>query len=187
MVDPGYLSRLLTGLADELLIELRPRQPVERVDWEAMIRQITRTYSLLDDNETTTWIAPAAPEQFLRDLSSSRLRRWAVPGSFASSQLVSVAAPEIAVVYTDDPERLADTVRRRPTRTGGDVVTALPYDPIVFQRTTTDDGVAYASVAQVAIDCLTVVGRMPAEGEALLDWMGRNESRWRSANLDRTN
>ena len=43
-VDAGYLSRLLTGLADELLIERQPRQPIQRVDWEAMIRQITSTY-----------------------------------------------------------------------------------------------------------------------------------------------
>jgi hypothetical protein len=28
---------------------------------------------------------------------------------------------------------------------------------------------------------------MPAEGEALLDRMDHNESRWRSANLNRTN
>jgi hypothetical protein len=51
-IDAGYLSRLLAGLADEMLIERQPRQPIEGVGWEAMIRQITRTYSLLDDNET---------------------------------------------------------------------------------------------------------------------------------------
>jgi hypothetical protein len=185
-VDAGYLSRLLTGLADELLIERSPRQPIGRVDWEAMIRQITRTYSLLDDNETTSWIAPAGPEQFLRDLSSSKLRRWAVTGSFASSRLVSVAAPEVAVVYADDPERLADTVRLRPTRTGGNVVTALPYDPIVFERTWRQDGLTFASTCQVAIDCLTGFGRMPQEGEALLDWMRRKAPKWQAASLTTT-
>ena len=29
----------------------------------------------------------------------------------------------------------------------------------------------FAAVCQVAIDCLTGFGRMPQEGEALLDWM----------------
>ena len=182
-IDAGYLSRLLTALADELLIERSPRQPVQRVDWEAMVRQVTRTYSLLDSNETTTWIASGGPEQFLRDLSSSRLKRWAVTGSFASSRLVSVVAPAIAVVYTDDPERLADMLRLLPTRTGGNVITARPYDPIVYERTWQQDGLVFASIAQVAIDCLTGFSRMPAEGEALLAWMRQRAPRWQSPSL----
>lgn len=185
-IDAGYLSRLLAGLADELLIERQPRQPVERVDWEAMLRQIARTYSVLDSNETTSWIAPAGPEQFLRDLTSSKLRRWAVTGSFASSQLVSVAVPAVAVVYTDDPERLADAVRLRPTRTGGNVVTAFPYDPIVFERTWERDGLTFASLCQVAIDCLTGFGRMPQEGDALLDWMRQRAPKWQAPSLTAT-
>lgn len=182
-MDAGYVSRLLGGLADELVIERRPRQPVEAVNWETMIEQITRTYALLEDNETTSWIAPGGPEQFLRDLSTSKLKRWAVTGSFASSRLVSVVAPEIAVVYTDDPERLADTLRLRPTRTGGNVVTALPYDPIVYERTWKQDDLVLTSVAQVAIDCLTGFGRMPAEGDALLAWMRQRAPRWQSRTL----
>ena len=182
-MDAGYVSRLLTGLGQELLIERQPRRPIEGVDWEAMIRQVTRTYSLLAANETTSWIAPAGPEQFLRDLSKSRVKRWAVTGSFASSRLVTVAAPEIAVVYTDDPERLAEAVRLRPTRTGGNVVTALPYDPVVYERTWERDGLVFASLAQVAIDCLTGFGRMPAEGEALLGWMRQRTPRWQSPSL----
>jgi len=182
-MDAGYVSRLLTGLGEELLIDRPPRKPIETVDWEAMIRQITQTYNLLADNETTSWIAPAGPEQFLRDLSASKLKRWAVTGSFASSRLVTVTAPEIAVVYTDDPERLADTVRLRPTRTGGNVVTALPYDPIVYERTWEQDGLVFASLAQVAIDCLTGFGRMPAEGDALLAWMRQRTPRWQSTSL----
>ena len=37
----------------------------------------------------------------------------------------------------------------------------------------------FASLAQVAIDCLTGFGRMPSEGEALIKWMQSNESQWR--------
>lgn len=185
-IDAGYVSRLLGGLADELLIDRQPRQPVESVDWEAMLRQITQAYSLLESNETTSWIAPAGPEQFLRDLESSKLRRWAVTGSFASSQLVSIAAPTVAVVYADDPERLADMVRLRPTRTGGNVVTALPYDQIVFERTWERDGLTFASLCQVAIDCLTGFGRMPQEGDALLTWMRQRAPEWQAPSLTQT-
>lgn len=182
-IDAGYLSRLLAGLADELLIERAPRQPVQRVDWEALLRQITQTYALLDGNETTSWIAPGGPEQFLRDLSASKARRWTVTGTFAANRLTSVAAPEVAVVYADDPDRLADMLRLRPTRTGGNVVTALPYDPIVYERTWRQDGLVFASVTQVAIDCLTGFGRMPAEGDALLAWMRKRAPRWQSPSL----
>ena len=184
-IDAGYVSRLLAGLADELVIERRPRQPVEAVNWEAAIRQITQTYSLLESNQTASWIAPAGPEQLLRDLSSSKLERWAVTGSFASSRLISIAAPEVAVVYSDDPDQLAETLRLRPTRTGGNVVTARPYDPIVFERTWTQDGLVMASIAQVAIDCLTGFARMPAEGDALLAWMRGRAPRWQSPGLSR--
>ncbi len=49
-------------------------------------------------------------------------------------------------------------------------------------------GVQAAQIGEnLAIDCLAGVRRMPAEGEALLDRMDHNESRWRSANLNRTN
>ena len=182
-VDAGYLSRLLTGLADELLIERQPRRPIERVDWEAMIRQIASTYRLSDDNETSTWVATAGPEQLLRDLSSSKLRRWAVTGSFAANRIVSVAPPTIAVVYTDDPERLAGTLRLLPSRTGGNVVTALPYDDIVFDRTWERDGLTFASLCQIAVDCLTGFGRMPQEGDALLDWMRKRAPKWQAPSL----
>ena len=182
-VDAGYLSRLLAGLADELLIERQPRQPIERVDWEAMIGQITRSYRLSDDNETSNWVAAAGPEQFLRDLSSSKLRRWAVTGSFAANRIVSVAPPTIAVVYSDDPERLAGTLRLLPTRTGGNVVTALPYDDIVFDRTWERDQLTFASLCQVAVDCLTGFGRMPQEGEALLAWMRQRAPKWQASSL----
>jgi len=42
---------------------------------------------------------------------------------------------------------------------------------VVFERTWTQGDVAYPALAQVAADCLTGADRMPAEGEALLEWM----------------
>jgi len=181
--DPGYVSRLLAALAGELLISRVPRGPVEHVEWEAMLRQIASSYSLLDANETTNWVASSGAEQFIADLASSKAKAWAVTGSFAAAQLVSVAAPEIVVVYTDDPERIATLTRIRQVRNGGDVVIARPYDQIVFHRTWTRDDIVYASPAQIALDCLTGPGRMPAEGEALIEWMQRNAPRWQAPSL----
>lgn len=110
-IDTGYASRLLGALSDDMLIDRPPRGPVQRVEWEPLVRQIATSYTLLTSNETTSWVAPGGPDQFLRDLSGSRLKRWAATGSFAANQLVSVTAPEIVVVFTDDPERLAEVTR----------------------------------------------------------------------------
>jgi len=181
--DAGYVSRLLSALSDELVISRAPRGPVGGVEWEPLLAQLTAGYSLLDSNETTNWIASAGPEQFLEDLVASNAKRWAITGSFAASPLVSVAAPEIAVIYADDPERIATATRLRQVRNGGNVVIALPYDRIVFERTWTKDNAIYVSPAQAAIDCLTGPGRMPAEGEALLDWMRRKAPRWQATSL----
>jgi hypothetical protein len=181
--DAGYLSRLLNVLADELLITRAARGPVEHVEWEAMLRQIATTYSLLDANATTSWMAPGGADQFLRDLATAKVGRYAVTGSFAASRLVSVSAPEIAVVFTDDPDRLAAETRLRPVRNGGNLVTAIPYDQIVFQRTWTSDNIVYASPAQIAIDCLKGFGRMPAEADALITWMRERSPLWQAPTL----
>lgn len=178
-MDPGYVSRLLTTLSEELLITRKPRGPVESVAWESLLRQIAVDYSLYRSNETTSWIAGAGPEQFLRDLAAGDETGWAITGSFAVERIVSVAPAAVAVVYTEDPERLAEVARLLQVRTGGNVRLARPYDPIVFERTRTRDSVVYASIAQVAMDCLTGPSRMPAEGEALLAWMRTRLADWR--------
>jgi hypothetical protein len=50
----------------------------------------------------------------------------------------------------------------------------VPFDEIVFDRTRIEDGVTYVAPSQAAADLLTSTGRSPAEGEAVLEWMGRN-------------
>lgn len=181
--DPGYVSRLLEAISDELLISRKPRRPVERVEWQPVLRQMAKSYSLLRSNETSYWIASAGPDQLLKDLARSRTPGWAVTGSFGAAPLVSVAPPEIAVVYTDDPEFIANLAKLQPVRTGGNVVIARPYDQIVFRRTWNRDGITYASPAQIAVDCLTGPGRMPAEGDALLEWMDPRAPSWQAASL----
>jgi hypothetical protein len=182
-IDNGYVSRVLQTLTDERLIEREPRRPVTNVSWDALLRQIVSSYSLFDSNETSTWVASSGPERLLNDLAGKDRRRWAVSGSFAASGLVFVTAAETAVIYTDDPERLAKLGRLLPTRTGANVVLARPFDPIVFDRLRSDGNYPRVSVAQTAIDLLTGNARMPEEGEALLGWMERNEPRWRSSSL----
>ena len=177
------ITRALQVLTDERLIERRPRGPVTSVEWEPLLRRLIERYSLLDANTTSTWIAAAGPSRLIDDLADLRVGKWAVTGSFVASAIAPVAAPEIAVIYTADPERLAKAARLLPATTGSNVILVAPYDPIVFQRGQTIERVPAVSVAQAAMDSLTGPGRMPAEGEALLTWMRGNEPRWRGRNL----
>ena len=100
-----------------------------------------------------------------------------------ASSIAPVAAPEVAVVFTDDPERFAKTARLLPTRIGANVILATPYDPIVFQRGWPNAEFPSVSAAQLAIDLLTGNSRMPEEGQAVIDWMRRDPSRWQTAHL----
>lgn len=182
-IDDGYVSRSLMVLGGELLIERRPRGPVTAVDWEGLLRRLTDTYSLLDSNDTSTWIATAGPEQLIDDLAEADGRRWALTASFVASAIAPVAAPELAVIYTDDSERLAKNARLLPATSGANVILARPYDPIVYLRGRRVAGIPFVSVAQAAADLLTGPGRMPQEGEALVAWMRGNEQRWMSTEL----
>lgn len=182
-VDDGYVSRVLQALTDERVITRRPRGPVINVEWEPLLRQLATTYSLFDCNETSTWVSSSGPEQLIRDLPDLNFGKWAVTGSFATSSIVSVAAPEVAVIYAEDPERLAKVARLVPATSGANVILAKPYDPIVFERGWADTDFKSVSVAQMVADSLTGNARMPAEGAALLDWMRKNERRWRRPSL----
>lgn len=182
-LDDGYVSRILNVLSQELMIDRKPRQPVTAVNWEKLVRQVTHDYALFTSNEIATWIAPGGPDQFLRDVASEKPKGCVLTGSFASNKFVSVVAPHIAFVYTDDAERLAKDLRLLPTRTNANVITATPYDPIVYERTRMVDGIEHASLAQVLIDCFTGNARMPSEADALIEWMRRNASAWRSTSV----
>lgn len=183
--DPGYTSRVIKTLEEERLVFRQRRGPITEVDWPGLLSQFTTTYSLLDANNTSTWIASGAVRGFPEKLAGSRLQtRWAITGSLASNLIAPVAAPSMAIVYSDSPDELAEALELLPADSGANVILARPYDDAVYTRSWELDGVSFVSVAQLAADCLTGVGRMPAEGEALVEWMRTNEARWRASDFN---
>ena len=82
------------------------------------------------------------------------------------------------VVYCDDVEAVANALGLIPADQGANVVLLRPFDPIVWERTVVEDGVRYVAPSQAAVDCLTGNGRMPAEGEALVQWLLANKPAW---------
>lgn len=183
--DPGYTSRVIKALEEERLVFRQRRGPITEIDWPALLSQFTTTYSLLDANKTSTWIASGAVRGLPEKLAGSRLQApWAMTGSIVSNLIAPVAAPAMAIIYSDSPDEIAETLELLPADSGANVILARPYDDAAYARRWRRDGVSYVSVAQLAADCLTGVGRMPAEGEALVEWMRTNGARWRATDFE---
>src|SRR5690349_177330 len=171
-LNPGYVSRLLDALDREALIDRDPRGPVRSVDVAALLRRWTQSYDVFKTNSAAAFLAPLGPPSTLeRTAGVQGAGRVAVTGSFAAVRRAPVAAPASPTMSCDDAVALADELRLLPADAGANVALLSPYDPVVWTRTERDDGLTYAAVSQVAADCLTGNGRMPAEGEALLGWM----------------
>jgi hypothetical protein len=183
---PGYVSRTIDALDADALIRREPRGPVEAVDVPAMLRRWARSYDVFKTNQLSTFIAAEGWERTLADLSAEpALRVQAVlTGSYAAAQLAPVASPAMLLAYSAEPERLARELGLLPADEGANVGLLWPYDPVVWVRTRDEKSLRIAAPSQVAVDCLTGNGRMPAEGEALIAWMVAHERNWRLPELE---
>jgi hypothetical protein len=180
----GYVSRLLDALDDDALIERSRRGRVEHVEVEGLIRRWAETYDVFATNESRTYLASrGAADALTRLADPTPANRVAVTGSFAAVRYAPVSRPSLLCAYVDDATAVAGALELIPADEGANVVLLQPFDPVAWSRTANEDGIAYVAPSQAAVDCLTGNGRMPAEGEALLDWMRANEPRWRAASL----
>ena len=178
----SYVSRVLETLDGEALVERSKRGGVESVDVAPLLRRWAETYDVFRSNKTQRYLAPGGAAAALQQLAAVD-GGVAVTGSFAASRLAPVAAPALLAVYTDRPQVIAETLNLIPADQGANVALLAPFDPVVWERTSIADGITYVAPTQAAVDCLTGNGRMPAEGDALLQWMAENESSWCIARL----
>lgn len=181
---PGYVSRLLDALDREALVDRSARGEVRSVDVPALSRRWAESYDVLKSNDARRFIAPGGVTKALERLSMAQSPpRVAITGSFAAVRLAPVAAPALLLAYTKDVGSVVDTLDLLPADDGANVALLEPFDRVVWDRTVTAQGLTYVAPSQAAVDCLTGTGRMPAEGEALLNWMSENESAWRLNSL----
>jgi len=184
---PGYVSRLLDALDDDALIDRSKRGRVETVEIAALLRRWSEDYDLLATNQPETFLAPRGARHALETLGGlPDGAEVVVTGSFAAVRIAPVAAPALLAAYSNDPAALAQALDLIPADQGSNVVLLRPFDEVVWARTEIRDGIRYAAPSQAAVDCLTGNGRMPAEGEAILQWMLANETRWRRGSLRST-
>ena len=163
---------------EAVIVREGPRGRISSVDWETLVRRWAMDYGFEKANTVTPYLEPRGPRALFDRLREADLR-YAVTGSFAAARLAPVAEPRLVTLYVDDPEDAAQRLGLRPAETGGNVLLARPFDPVVFERIEKADGITYARVTQVLLDLMTGPGRGPAEAEGLLEWMRENEETWK--------
>lgn len=184
-VDPGYATRIFETLEAEALIERAGRGPVIGVKWPELLRQRAAALDLLAPHKTKMFISQSGANEARTSLAGEE--EVVVTGSFVAADIAPVAAPALLVIYTLlDAQELAGRLKLLPTTTGGDVAIVRPenYGPF-FNARFDKTGVNVAAPSQVTIDCLSGNGRMPSEGEALIEWMQQDEKPWRETTLEK--
>ena len=189
-ISRGYVSRVLDRLADDALIRRESRGPVETVEWSAMVRQRGQSVDLFRTNTTRTYVAPngarAAYESLRRVAVADTV---VVTGSFAAVRKAPIAAPALLAMYVipggrpPNFERIERELGLLPTDEAADVVLLWPSNERVVDDPWTEDGVRFVNLPQLAVDCLGGSGRMPSEGEALIEWMQANADDWQYPSL----
>ena len=176
------ISRVVDLLEREAIVErASPRGQIVQVDWEALLRRWVQDYDFVKSNQTSSFLEPRGLPVLLEKLQRAELQ-YAITGTLAAdAQGAAVSAPRLAAVFVENNGTAGETLKLRPAESGGNVLLAEPYNPVVFERTRDKDGLVYAAPSQVVADLLTGPGRGPADGEALLKWMKESEGAWRGA------
>jgi hypothetical protein len=176
--DAGYVSRVLDVLEREALIERLPRGPIRRVAWEGLIRRWIEDYGVLRTNTYASFLDPRELTRLPGRFERVTLR-YALTGSFAASFVSLIAPPRLLMAYVDEPTSIANLLSLKPTTSSPNVILLRPFDPLIYERQVRRDGIRCVAMSQLAADLLTGPGRMPEEGDAILNWMRANESTWR--------
>lgn len=177
--NAGYASRILKLLLSDDVVQKDPSGRIVQSDWQNLIRRWSQDYSLAKTNRAIPCLAPRGIADMVERLATLPVK-YALTGSLAIPAEASVATGRLAMCYLDDPEQVATVLGLRSTETGSNVLLVEPFDPVVYVRARTEDGLVKVALTQCAVDLLSSGGRGPAEADALLEWMARNENAWRT-------
>lgn len=154
------------------------------MDWPALLRQRAAALTLFRSTGTFRYVARTGTQQLLDAVAELNLdEQPVITGSFAAVRLAPVAVPTQLVLYTMNPRLLASRLPLLEVDSGADTVLIRPQNRVAMSRANVKDGLHYAAPSQIAIDCLSGSGRMPAEGEAIIEWMAADEDRWRLSSV----
>jgi hypothetical protein len=183
-LTPGYVSKLLEAFEEQALLERDRRGVVKHADWRGLLMVAAERYNVLRNNLARTFVAQSGARNLYSSLRGrSSNSEVAVTGSFAVADIAHVTAPTQLMLYVSDVREMQSVGRLLPTDRGADVVLLQPEDPAQLKGLRTVDGLAHVGLSQLALDCLSGNGRLPEEGQAVLDWMRSHEQEWRGPML----
>ncbi|MFE4359046.1 hypothetical protein [Kitasatospora sp. NPDC056800] len=184
----AYVSRLLDALEDQLLIR-RTGRVITEVDWPDLLRARAEHSSLLRPNSYAGFLAPNGTSAVLRrisDLPPAGSDGVAVTGTWAAHGIAPIVAGGQLMLYVApwlDSEELADDLGLLSVHENADVLLLKAPDPVVFDGATVVEGIQRVAMSQLVLDCLSGPGRLPAAGEAVLEYMATHEKQWRALNI----
>ncbi|MEE2032487.1 helix-turn-helix domain-containing protein [Rhodococcus chondri] len=168
----GATYRVVEVLTEREFVRRIPRGHLTTIRWEPMLRAWAAERKVC---ATRHFTAPQGLDAVRRELTERIDISYALTGIGATDY----AAPEVLEVYADDPDEFAGTLGLRPLERGGDVVVAIPWTPVVFERMDRRGGLRYAAPAHVYADLLAGPFRNRNAAEHLLAALTSDESRWR--------
>lgn len=185
-ISEGYISRLLELLGEEGLIR-RSERVIVKIDWQGLLRARAATHQLMKANHVAPAITRLGLERTLSALRDNKVRHQVLAtGSFAAQGFAPTAVGGALMLYVPPGPRVVDEVAQdlgllRVDQTSVDVFLLQPMSHGAMDRPHPErvNGVPIVGLSQLVLDCLTGPGRLPAEGESLLEWMVSHEGEWR--------
>lgn len=176
--NPGYVSRLVSYLDEQAMLERNDHGQIESVRWREILTQWADDAPLSSRTNMSTWLAPRGMDDVLEKLADTHLF-YLLTGSVVASDLAPVAPARLLSLYAHDPEALASALGLIQTRSGANVVLLQSKDENLGQFAMERDGLHYAQLPLVVADLLDGPGRAPSEAAALMDWMEEHPEAWR--------
>lgn len=186
----AYVSRLLDTLEDQLLIQ-RNGKVVAWVNWQRLLRARAAQTELLRTTPVTGMLAPNGVGQVIKQLKGMPTdygREVLVTGSHAARAVAPLAVGGQLMLYVRDNPEDVDLVTSElglmeGAQEGADVLLLRAQDLSVWQRPLWHAGLWHVGPSQLVLDCLSGPGRMPAEGEKVLEFLTAHEQSWRKTDL----
>jgi hypothetical protein len=176
--DAGYATRVLALLQQDEIVARDSGGSVIGVRWTDLLRRWAQDYSVYKTNEAMQFIAPRGLPALEKRLRSYN-KRYAVTSSAAVPPTAEIAPSRVFTCYVDDTDVAASKLGLKPADVGANVFLLLPFDTVVYERGRDVGGLKMTALSQCVVDLLTGSGREPAQGEAVVEWMGKNERQWR--------
>jgi len=175
----GSAYWVLDKLEEGSFITRDKKRSIEKVEWKELLTAWAAESDFFKTNTTTSYIAPRGLEQLLANLKTIDQELYSATGTIAAVGYKSSAGLYTAMLYSTDPEALANKLGLRQTDRGANVLLAYPNSDGPLQRTTDFEGVRIVSAPQAYRDLMSGPGRNPEEAKNLLDWMVQSDGIWR--------